>query len=73
MMALLGVLFVLLRSRLGASLQAIRDDEEAAASVGVRVLAGKRIVFVLAASAARGAGAVARDLIIEPTSNFGVN
>ena len=34
----LVVLFVLLRSRLGASLQAIRDDEEAAASVGVRVV-----------------------------------
>ena len=32
--------FLLLRSRVGASLQAIRDDEEAAASVGVRVLAG---------------------------------
>ena len=39
---------MLLRSRLGASLQAIRDDEEAAASVGVRVVAGKRILFVLA-------------------------
>ena len=33
-----GALFVLLRSRLGSSLQAIRDDEEAAASVGVRVV-----------------------------------
>ena len=32
---------MLLRSRLGASLQAIRDDEEAARSVGVRVLFGK--------------------------------
>ena len=38
------VVFVLLRSRLGASLQAIRDDEQAAASVGVRVVAGKRTV-----------------------------
>src|SRR5204862_4853823 len=34
---LMVVLFVLLRSPLGASLQAIRDDEAAAASVGVRV------------------------------------
>ena len=50
------VLFVLLRSRLGASLQAIRDDEEAAASVGVRVVAGKRILFVLAAAGCGGAG-----------------
>ena len=52
----LAVLFVLLRSRLGASLQAIRDDEEAAASVGVRVVAGKRILFVLAAAGCGGAG-----------------
>ena len=49
-----ALLFVLLRSRLGASLQAIRDDEEAAASVGVRVVAGKRILFVLAAAGCGG-------------------
>lgn len=71
----LGVLFVLLRSRLGASLQAIRDDEEAAASVGVRVVAGKRILFVLAAAGCGGAGALilANTLFIEPDSIFGVN
>ncbi len=64
----LAVLFVLLRSRLGASLQAIRDDEEAAASVGVRVTAGKRILFVLAAAGCGGAGALilANTLFIEP-------
>jgi branched-chain amino acid transport system permease protein len=71
----LAVLFVLLRSRLGASLQAIRDDEEAAASVGVRVTGGKRILFVLAAAGCGGAGALilANTLFIEPTSIFGVN
>ena len=71
----LAVLFVLLRSRLGASLQAIRDDEEAAASVGVRVVAGKRILFVLAAAGCGGAGAMtlANTLFIEPGSIFGVN
>jgi branched-chain amino acid transport system permease protein len=71
----LAVLFVLLRSRLGASLQAIRDDEEAAASVGVRVVAGKRILFVLAAAGCGGAGALilANTLFIEPDSIFGVN
>ncbi len=70
----LGLLFVLLRSRLGASLQAIRDDEEAAASLGVRVVAGKRILFVLAAAGCGGAGAMtlANTLFIEPTSIFGV-
>jgi branched-chain amino acid transport system permease protein len=70
-----GVVFVLLRSRVGASLQAIRDDEDAAASVGVRVVAGKRILFLLAAAGAGAAGAmtVANTLFIEPTSIFSVN
>ena len=70
-----GVLFLLLRSRLGSSLQAIRDDEEAAASVGVRVIAGKRILFVLAALGCGAAGALtlANILFIEPTSIFSVN
>jgi branched-chain amino acid transport system permease protein len=71
----LGALFLLLRSRLGSSLQAIRDDEEAAASVGVRVVAGKRILFLLAATGAGAAGAMtlANTLFIEPTSIFSVN
>jgi branched-chain amino acid transport system permease protein len=58
MVVLLGGLFVLLRSRLGASLQAIRDDEEAARSVGVRVLWGKGVVFVIAAVGCGAAGAM---------------
>lgn len=71
----LGLLFVLLRSRLGASLQAIRDDEEAAASLGVRVVAGKRILFVIAAAGCGAAGAVilSNTFFIEPTSIFGVD
>jgi len=71
----LALLFVLLRSRLGASLQAIRDDEEAAASLGVRVVAGKRILFVIAALGCGAAGAMtlANTLFIEPTSIFGVD
>jgi len=71
----IGVLFVLLRSRLGSSLQAIRDDEDAAASVGVRVVAGKRILFLLAATGAGAAGAMtlANTLFIEPTAIFSVN
>jgi branched-chain amino acid transport system permease protein len=68
-------LFVLLRSRLGSSLQAIRDDEDAAASVGVRVVAGKRTLFVLAALGCGAAGAMtlANTLFIEPNSIFSVN
>jgi len=71
----LGLLFVLLRSRLGNSLQAIRDDEEAAASVGVRVMAGKRLLFVVAGLGCGAAGALtlANTLFIEPTSIFSVD
>ena len=71
----LGLLFVLLRSRLGSSLQAIRDDEEAAASLGVRVVANKRILFVIAAAGCGAAGAMtlANTLFIEPNSIFGVD
>ena len=71
---LLVALFVLLRSPLGASLQAIRDDEAAAASLGVRVMAGKRVLFVLAGLGCGAAGALtlANTLFIEPTSIFSV-
>jgi branched-chain amino acid transport system permease protein len=70
----LGVVFFLLRSRTGASLQAIRDDEEAASSVGVRVLRAKRILFLLAAVGCGGAGALylANTLFIQTQSVFGV-
>jgi branched-chain amino acid transport system permease protein len=72
---LLVLLFLLLRSRFGASLQAIRDDADAAASVGVRVMAGKRVLFVIAAFGCGAAGAMtlANTLFIEPTSIFGVD
>jgi branched-chain amino acid transport system permease protein len=74
-MALLTFLgFVLLRSRLGASLQAIRDDEDAAAAVGVRVTRAKRIVFLLAAVGCGAAGAItaANNLRVQPDSIFGI-
>ena len=74
-MALFVVLgFVLLRSRLGSSLQAIRDDEAAAVSVGVRVTRAKRIVFLLAAVGCGAAGAVTmlNTLRVQPDSIFGV-
>jgi branched-chain amino acid transport system permease protein len=75
---LLATVFLLLRSRLGASLQAIRDDEDAAAAVGVRVLLGKGILFVLAGAGCAAAGAVilAWQLSIQPLGPdavFGVN
>ncbi len=66
--------FILLRSRIGASLQAIRDDEPAAESVGVPVARAKRIVFLLAAVGCGAAGAVtiANTLIVTPDSIFSV-
>ena len=72
------LLFVLLRSRLGGSLQAIRDDEEAAASVGVRVLLGKGVLFVVAGMGCAAAGTVILAwqlsvLPIGPDSIFGIN
>ena len=72
---LLGVLFILLRSRMGSSLQAIRDDEDAAASVGVRVMVGKRVLYVFASLGFGAAGALtlANTLFIQPDSIFGVS
>ena len=74
MLALLGLIFVLLRSPFGASVQAIRDDEAAAASIGVRVLAAKRTIFVLAAFGCALAGVLwlATSITFQPKTNFGV-
>ncbi len=74
MVGLLGVFFFLLRSPFGASVQAIRDDEEAAASLGVKVLRAKRTMFVLAAFGAALAGVLwlATSVTFQPKTNFGV-
>src|SRR4029078_11698814 len=52
----------------------IRDNEEAAASVGVRVLANKRVIFVLAAAGCALAGALwlATATTFQPRSYFGI-
>jgi branched-chain amino acid transport system permease protein len=72
--ALLGSVFLLLRRRTGAALQAIRDDEDAAASVGVRVRPLRFMLFVLAGFGCGAAGALilANTLFTQPTSAFGV-
>jgi branched-chain amino acid transport system permease protein len=71
---LLGLVFLLLRLRTGAALQAIRDDEEAAASLGVRVRPLKFGLYVLAGFGCGAAGALtlANTLFIQPQSIFGV-
>ncbi len=71
---LLGLVFLLLRLRTGAALQAIRDDEDAAASVGVRVRPLKFTLFVLAGFGCGAAGALTllNSLFVQPQSIFGV-
>jgi branched-chain amino acid transport system permease protein len=71
---LLGLMFALLRGRLGGSIQAIRDNEEAAASLGVRVLATKRVIFLVAGAGCGMAGAawLATSITFEPQAYFGV-
>ncbi|MEM3697318.1 MAG: branched-chain amino acid ABC transporter permease [Candidatus Bathyarchaeia archaeon] len=48
--------FIIVKSRLGYSLKAIRDDEDAAATSGVNVLRSKLIVFAISAFALGVAG-----------------
>jgi branched-chain amino acid transport system permease protein len=71
---LLGALFLLLRQRTGAALQAIRDDEEAAASLGVRTMSVKFGIYVLAGFGCGAAGALilANTLFIQAQSIFSV-
>jgi branched-chain amino acid transport system permease protein len=70
----IGAVFALVRSRLGAATQAIRDSETAAASIGVKVLSAKRAIFLLAAvgTAIAGATWLASTTTFQPRSFFGI-
>jgi branched-chain amino acid transport system permease protein len=72
-LSVLGV-YLLLRSRLGLVLTAVRDNEVGARSVGSRVLAAKRVVYLLAAAGCAGAGCVLAisQLEVEPGNVFNV-
>ena len=72
--AVLIFLFTLLRSRTGSALQSIRDNEDAAESVGVRVATTKRIIFVFAAAGAAIAGSLwlATAISFQPKTYFSV-
>lgn len=74
MASLAWCVFALLRSRVGSALQAIRDNEEAAASVGVRVRETKRLIFVLSAFGCAAAGALwlATAVTFQPKTYFSV-
>ena len=72
MALLLTLLFALLRSRTGAGITAIRDNEEAASSVGVEVARTKRLIFALAGFGGGIAGAlwVANAITFQPKTYF---
>jgi|TARA_R110000851_G_scaffold302928_1_gene460392 branched-chain amino acid transport system permease protein len=72
--AVLGLLFWLLQSRFGTALQAIRDNEEAAGSLGVSVFNSKRLIFVFAAFGGALAGTLwlGANISFQPKSYFGV-
>ena len=72
-LVVLGV-YLLMRSRTGLALTAIRDDPTAAASSGVAVNRAKRLVYVLASAGCGLAGAmiVANTLRVQPGSIFSV-
>lgn len=73
--AILLALVLLLRSRTGAAITAIRDDEIGARSVGVDVMKTKRVVFILAAAGTAAAGALwlASASNFQPRAYFGVH
>jgi ABC-type branched-subunit amino acid transport system permease subunit len=72
-LALLTV-YLLLRSRLGLVLTAIRDDEVAARSSGARVGVARMLVFVIAGAGCGAAGGLLAisQLIVQPSAVFGV-
>jgi branched-chain amino acid transport system permease protein len=73
--AVIGLMLVLLRSRYGLALTAIRDNEAAARSSGVYVTRVKVIVYVVTAfgTAAIGALIFLQKLRISPDAAFSVN
>ncbi len=72
-LALLTV-YLLLRSRLGLVLTAVRDDEVAARSSGARVGLARMLVFVVAGAGCGAAGALlaVSQLIVQPSAVFSV-
>lgn len=74
MVGLAWLVFFMLRSKTGSALQAIRDSEEAAASVGVKVMETKRLIFVLSAFGCAAAGALwlATSVTFQPKTYFSV-
>jgi branched-chain amino acid transport system permease protein len=70
----LAATYLLLRSRLGLVLTAVRDNEIGARSLGARVSRAKRLVYLAAASGCGAGGALLAisQLNVQPGSVFGV-
>src|SRR6202034_2836250 len=70
----IGAVYFLLRSRTGLVLTAIRDDERAARSSGVRVGTARLLVFIVAAAGCGAAGGVLaiEQLQVVPGTSGGV-
>jgi branched-chain amino acid transport system permease protein len=66
--------YLLLRSRLGLVLTAVRDNELGARSLGARVLGAKRLVYLAAAAGCGAGGALlaVSQLNVQPASVFSV-
>lgn len=64
--------YLLLRSRMGLALAAIRDNEVAARSAGINVARTRRLIFVIAAAGCATAGAVLTlsQTYVQPTNEF---
>ncbi|KJK48615.1 ABC transporter permease [Lentzea aerocolonigenes] len=67
--------YLLMRSRTGLGLTAVRDDPVAASSLGVGVAGAKRLVYVAAAVGCGMAGALiaSNTLRVQPESAFSIN
>jgi branched-chain amino acid transport system permease protein len=73
--AVIGVIVLLLRTRYGLALQAIRDNETAAKANGIDVNRARMIVFVVSGAATAMIGSVVflQKLSITPFSAFSIN
>jgi len=71
----LFISYQVLQGRFGAESQAIRDDEEAASSVGVSTFRVKRMMFIISALGCALAGTIwlASAITFQPRTAFGVN
>lgn len=73
--AILGLIVMLLRSRYGLALTAIRDNETAALSNGINVIRTKLVVYVITAAGTAMVGALIflQKLRVSPDVAFSVN